>query len=40
MGNAMDYQAAFQLHGKVAIVTGSGGNLGAETCAALVSVGA
>ncbi|MDG1013240.1 MAG: SDR family oxidoreductase [Luminiphilus sp.] len=40
MGNAMDYQAAFQLHGKVAIVTGAGGNLGAETCAALVSVGA
>ena len=35
MGNKVDYSAAFQLHGKVAIVTGAGGNLGAEMCAAL-----
>lgn len=40
MGNKVDYNAAFQLHGKVAIVTGAGGNLGAEICAALSAVGA
>ena len=40
MGNKVDYSAAFQLHGKVAIVTGAGGNLGAEMCAALSAVGA
>ena len=40
MGNNVDYNAAFQLHGKVAIVTGAGGNLGAEMCAALSAVGA
>ena len=40
MGNKVDYNAAFQLQGKVAIVTGAGGNLGAEMCAALSAVGA
>ena len=30
MDEVKDYKAAFQLHGKVALVTGAGGNLGAE----------
>ena len=40
MGKTVDYSAAFRLDGKVAIVTGAGGNLGAEMCAALSAVGA
>ncbi len=40
MGKTVDYSAVFRLDGKVAIVTGAGGNLGAEMCAALSAVGA
>ena len=40
MGKTVDYSAVFRLDDKVAIVTGAGGNLGAEMCAALSAVGA
>ena len=40
MGKTVDYSAVFRLDGKVAIVTGAGGNLGAEMCAARSAVGA
>lgn len=38
--NKLDYQSAFSLAGKVALISGAAGSLGAEMCRALTAMGA